>query len=94
MADQLAQDPPAPREVPDRPPGRVVDSRGDESLELRALGVEDADGRIAGPGQLPSSVQHALEHRLAVELGDDRRADIKEQPQSPLVECATIHGPP
>ena len=46
----------------------------EEALELGAMLVEDAERRVARAGDLGGGRQHAVEHRLDVELGDERRA--------------------
>ena len=92
MADQLAQDAAAAGKLADRAPRGLVDAGGQEAFELLPVLIEDPDGRVARSGQLAPGLEHALQHRLAVQLGDYRRSDVEKQAQALLVECASLHG--
>ena len=55
--------------------------------------IEDADGGVARAGQLAPGLEHALQHRLAVQLGDYRGSDFEQKAEALLIESATVHGP-
>ena len=93
MADQLAEDAAAAGQLADRAPRGLIDAGGEEALELLAVLVEDADGRVARSGQLAAGFEHALQHRLAVQLGDYRGSDFEQKAEPLLIQSATIHGP-
>ena len=78
VADQDAEDPAAARQVADRRMRLGVDARGDEALELRARRIDDAERRVAGPGQLGSRLDQPLEQRLERQLGAERDAGFDE----------------
>ena len=65
----------------------LVDAGREEALEALAPLVEHADRRVARARQLARDLEQPLEHRLGVELGDQRPADVQQPPQAPL-----IHG--
>ena len=66
----------------------VVDAGGQEALELLAALVEHADRRVARAGELARDLEQPLEHRLGVELGDQRAADVHQPPQAVFIhEC-------
>ena len=92
VADQLAEDAAAAGKLADRAPRGLVDAGGEEAVELLALLIEDADGRVARSGQLAPGFEHALQHRLAVQLGDYRGSDFEQKAEPLLVESATVHG--
>ena len=48
--------------------------------------VEHADGRVARAGDLAGDVEELLEHRLDVELGDQRPPRIDQAPEAELIE--------
>ena len=83
-ADQLAKHTEAPRQIADPLPGRLVDADVDEALEFVAVLIEDAERRVAGAGQLAGDLDHFVQHRLEVELGDEPPADV-DQPAKPML---------
>ena len=62
MLDQRAEHPSSARQIADRPVGLLVDSRGQELLELGALLVQDPQRRVARPGDLPRGLKHTVQH--------------------------------
>jgi len=60
IADQHAEDAAPAREVADRPVRGLVDARGEEPLELGALLVEHADGRVARARELARHLEQAV----------------------------------
>ena len=78
LADEHAEDAASPRQVADRPVGLVVDADGEKPLERRSLLVEHPERRVARARELASRVEHVLEHRLEVELRDERAAGVDE----------------
>ena len=68
VTDQLAKDAVATREGADRAACLVVESNGEEALELRLALVENAQRRVARGGQFACRLQHLVENRFEVEL--------------------------
>ena len=50
----------------------VGNARGDELLDLRALGVEHAQRSIAGVDQLAAEIDHVLQHGIEIEFAGQR----------------------
>ena len=86
VLDQHAEDAAAARQVADRGVLRLVDADAEESLQLGAALVEDAERGVLGAGQRARLVEHALQQRLQVQLGDDRAADVQDSSQASFVE--------
>ncbi len=91
VADQLAEQAPAPGEVADCLAGLLVDARGDEPLQLGTAGVEDAQRRVAGPGQLARHLEHSQQNGLGVEFGNQPAARLDKPPQAPFVQVLVCH---
>jgi myo-inositol-1(or 4)-monophosphatase len=88
--DQEAEHTAAAGEVPDCRAGLLVDSQGDETLELGALGVQDPERRVARATQLAGGTQESLQHAFEVELGDEGPTDLDQLPQVLLVESKPV----
>src|SRR5665811_406168 len=76
--DQDAQHAPSAGQVADRAAGRLIDAGGEELGELRAAVVEHPDRCVASAGELTRGLEHAVENRREVELGDERSPDIEQ----------------
>ena len=87
LADQHPEDAAPARQFADGAMGVLVDAGGQEALKALAPLVEHADGRVARARQLARDLEQALEHRLGIELGDERPPDLQQAPE-PLL----IHG--
>src|SRR5271165_4283864 len=85
VVDQRSQHPTAARKVSDRRVGLIVDPQGQEARELGLLLVEDPERRVSGPGQLPRSLEHALQHNALVELARQRSAHIQQAANTVLI---------
>ncbi len=85
MIDQRAEHPSAARKIADRAMGLLIDSGGEELLELRALLVEDPQRRVTSPGGLPSCLQHSIEHRRQTELGHQRSPYVQQTTNPQLI---------
>jgi hypothetical protein len=72
VLDQQAEDAAPARELADRRARLGAHARGQEALKPPPAGVEHAERRVAGAGQLPGHVDEPLQHHLEVELGDQR----------------------
>jgi hypothetical protein len=70
------------RSVADPPRRLVVDARGDEPLQLAALGVQHTQRGVARAGQLKRCLEHARQQCVDVELGDDESPDLDQRAQS------------
>ena len=86
LLDQQPQDPPAAREIADRPMRVRIDPGGDEAREFLPAIVEHADGRVARAGDLAGDVEQLLEHGLDIEFGDEAAARIDQSPEAELVK--------
>ncbi len=82
LANQLAEDPAATRQAADRAFGLVADAEVDEAFELGATGVEHAQCRVLGRGDLARRLHDRAENHLEVELGEDRRANVDQPPEA------------
>ena len=80
VLDQHAEHAVPARQVADLAVRVLVDPDGQEALELLAALVEDADRRVARAGQLTGDLEQPFEHRLGVELGDQRAPDVDQSP--------------
>src|SRR5205814_1515800 len=89
VPDEDAEDAPSARELADRGVGRGVDPGGEEALELRAGGADDAQRRVAGPGQLRSGLNEPLQHGVKRQFRGDRHAGLDERAEALL---ARAHG--
>ena len=94
LADQHPEDPAAAGQLADRAMGVLVDTGREEALEALAPLVEHADGRVARARQLARDLEQALEHRLGIELGDERPPDVQQAPQPPLIHGIVLVGRP
>ena len=94
VSDQLPQDAVPTREGADRAAGLVVESDREEALELGLGLVENAQRRVARRRQFARRLQHLVENRLEVELGDQRASDGQEARQLLLAERSAIRGQP
>ena len=92
VSDQLPQDAVAAREGADRAACLVVESDGEEALELRLALVEDAKRRVARGRQVACCLQHLVKNRLEVELGNQGPADGQQAGQLFLAERGAIRG--
>ena len=59
-----------------------VDAGGDESLEVRARGVDHAERRVARAGQLRRGLDELLQQRVERELRAERDARVDERAQA------------
>ena len=73
VADQHAEDAPAPRELADRGVRLGVDPGRVEALERLPRAVDDAERGVARPGQLGRRLDDPLEERVERELGGEAR---------------------
>ena len=64
IADQLAQDAVAPRQVADHASGVFVDAARQEAREQLTAVIEHAERRVARAGQLATRFDHALKDEL------------------------------
>ena len=94
VSDQLPQDAVPAREGADRAACLVVESDREEALELGLGLVENAQRRVARRRQFARRLQHLVENRLEVELGDQRASDGQEARQLLLAERSAIRGQP
>jgi len=77
LMDELAKQPPPGGRRADPPTRRLVEADGHEALQSRAGGVEDAERCVPRTGERPRRMEHALEHRLEVELRQDRPGHLQ-----------------
>jgi hypothetical protein len=89
--DEHAEDAASARKVADGPVRRLVDAARDKALELLATLVEDPDGGVARAGQLEGGLEHAVQHHVEVELGQQAAPHLDEPGEAVLVE-ARAHG--
>ena len=94
VADQLAEHAVAAREVPDRLALGAIDAASDEPLEPAPVLVEDADRRIARPGELARHPQQLFEHRVDLQLRHQASSGLEQGRQPRLVERAEPHPSP
>ena len=74
--------------------GVLADAGRQEALEALAPLVEHADGRVARARQLARDLEQALEHRLGIELGDERPPDVQQAPEPLLIHGIVLVGRP
>ncbi|MEZ4588382.1 MAG: hypothetical protein R2909_18545 [Gemmatimonadales bacterium] len=86
VPDQLAQYAVPSRQVADLGAGGVVDTERKEAFQLATALVEDAERRVARPGQLARCVEHEFEHALEIEAGDQRPADLDQPARSRRID--------
>ena len=77
MLDQRAEHPTAARQIADCALCVLIDSGGQELLELGALLVQGPEGCVARPGDLPCGLQHPLEDSAQIELGHELTSDVE-----------------
>ena len=82
VLDQRAEDPAATRKVADRGLRLRIDARDDELLERLAAGVDDAQRRIAGSGQLGGRLDDSLEDGVERQLGRERDTRVDDGSQT------------
>jgi hypothetical protein len=58
---------------------------GQKALELGVLLVEDPGGCVASTRELPRSLQDLLQHRVVVELGRQRTANLQPATKPALI---------
>ncbi len=94
ILDQHAEHTPSTRQLADRAQGRLaVETGGHEALELCPPLVEHPERGVLSAGDRARLLQDALEHRLGVELGHERPADI-QQTADPIVILRLVHQTP
>ena len=86
VVDQDAEDATPAWQVADGAMGCLVDPARQEPRELAACLVEDAECNVAGPREVGSCVQQAVEHRLEVELGQQAAPGVDEPREPVLVQ--------
>ena len=80
LSDEHAEHAATAGEVADGAMDVFIDTRRQEALEGLAPLVEYADGGVARTRQLARDVEQTLEHRIGVELGEERPADVQQPP--------------
>ena len=85
VLDERAEHAVTARQVADDRLRLAIDPRGQEALEPLAAVVEDAERRVAGAGDLARHLEHALEQRVEVELGDHAAPDLDEASEAVFV---------
>src|SRR6185437_16755890 len=73
-------------EIADSRAGGGVDPDRQELLEAVAAVVEDAERRVPRAGEVPRGLEDGLEHRLEVEVRDERAPDLDQAAQMRLSE--------
>ena len=71
LGDQFAEHAAPSRQRADLTAGPLIDPHGDEPREPCPGFVEHPQRRVLGTGQVARSVEHALQHRLGVEIFED-----------------------
>ena len=84
--DQLSEDPPSARLVPDGRDRLGVEARREEALQLAPGLVEHAEGGVARAGDRARLVEHAPQHRLRVQLRHQRPPHVDQALQTGRVE--------
>jgi len=92
LLDQESEDPAPARQVADRAVRRLVDATGQELRQLAAALVEDAERRVARPGQLARGLEDAIEHQIEIELGQEAPPDLDEAGEAVVVAERLEHG--
>ena len=75
VRDELPEHAAPRRQRADRALRLLVDPRGHEAREPRPRLVEDAEGRVAGAGQLTGGIQHPREHDLEIQISENVAGD-------------------
>jgi hypothetical protein len=100
LGDQDAEDAVPAWKVADGGVGGLVDSDGEETLELLAPVVENPEGGVSGARQLACDVEHPIQQAVDVELGDEGLAHVEEAAKTLLSEdrlarlVSQLHTPP
>ena len=84
VADQLAEDAVAPWRLAELPASLLIDPDGQEALELAAPGIEHPERGVLGAGELARRVQHPLEDRLELRLGQHAAAEFDKRGERPV----------
>ena len=84
VADQLAQDAAAVRELADALPRGVVETQREKAVEVAPRLAEHAERRIPRAGQVARRLEHALQHHLEVELGEDAACHVEHPAGGPV----------
>ena len=86
VADELPEHAVSARRFADPANGRLVEAAGEEPRQPRLRVVEHADRRVARPRDLACHVEDPAEHRVEIELGDQRSTDVQQSAQTDVVE--------
>jgi hypothetical protein len=76
-ANQLAQHSAPARQGTYSGVGLIIDSQGDEPIELAPVLIEDAESRVTSAGQVARGLEHVAEDGLEVELRDERARNVE-----------------
>ena len=92
ILDQRAEDPAAARRIADGSLRLLVDAGDDELLERLPAGIDDAQGRIAGSGQLGGRLGDSLEDGVERQLGRECDTRVHDCSQTIHLGHAVIMG--
>ena len=81
IPDQRAQHAPAAGQIADRRARWLIDADCQELRQRRAPFVEDAERRVARPGDLARGCEDPVENRLRIEFGYERTPRIQQATQ-------------
>ena len=62
------------------PPRLIVDSKGQEALQMLAPLVQDAESGVARVGQIPGHLENAMQYTLDVQRGHDLAREVEHPP--------------
>ena len=86
LLDQQAEHAAAMGRIPDLLPQAVLDSPGQELLELGPATVENAECRVAGTGQFPGRLERVVDHRFGIGFDDETATDLDQTLEPGLIE--------
>ena len=92
VRDQLAQHAASSRQSADVLAFGLVDPDREEALQLCAGGVQHAQRRVAGAGELACGLEHAVEHHLEVELGEHAAGEVQNASGGSIHQRAPAQG--
>ena len=90
MLDQHPENAAPLRQVADPAARPRIDAAGHEPLEPGAALVQHAEGGVSRAGDCARLVEDPLEHRLEIQLSEQRSADL-EQPTNAFVFLRSAH---
>ena len=77
VRDQLPEHPASPGKLADPLPGVLVETDGDEPLELGPSVVGHAERRVPRSGQLARGLEHSPEHDIQIQISEQSPGEIQ-----------------